>query len=449
MYCPNCGFKNSDEMRFCGNCGNELPAPLPGKGPAECANCGAELPAGIKFCGVCGAAVGAAPIPYVPPSPVQAQPLPSAAPVSVPAPVSTPLSAPAPEAEKKPEKKKIGIKKHLIQFAVWFVVGSILTIIWVFIQPQISALRTAYGRNPQVAEAAAQSYIDENFPQLSYAARSTTFSTIDGIPTYVVDFINTDVDDPYGVRLLVDRITLEVKLYQTENMSQQPSAATTSSQPATNPAVQSSSQFQLPAVASLLLTNPQLVESTDFTTFTAEGWSGTDNVVLETGQGGLLELPGSPSSTAYVASPPLAEGRGIIIRFKLTNSPNNLEMFLASGEWNTSSYRRLGVALYETSSFEPTVWKGAESRTDQISSPSLDGALTITTDHWYGLFVGSDTSGNLRVYVWDWENPAQYVWTSLHNGIVWDSLTWNFIIQDDKGTVSLDDYGVVAFGGFK
>ena len=25
MYCPKCGFKNSDEMRFCGQCGQELP----------------------------------------------------------------------------------------------------------------------------------------------------------------------------------------------------------------------------------------------------------------------------------------------------------------------------------------------------------------------------------------------------------------------------------------
>jgi adenylate cyclase len=49
MRCPACDFDNPDETRFCGSCGAAL--------GATCAACGAENPAGFRFCGSCGAAL--------------------------------------------------------------------------------------------------------------------------------------------------------------------------------------------------------------------------------------------------------------------------------------------------------------------------------------------------------------------------------------------------------
>lgn len=51
MQCPNCGFENPEQMKFCGNCA----APLKKK----CPNCGFENPPGFKFCGECGTSLTA------------------------------------------------------------------------------------------------------------------------------------------------------------------------------------------------------------------------------------------------------------------------------------------------------------------------------------------------------------------------------------------------------
>ena len=62
--CNNCGFDNSDDMKFCVNCGTEI-----GQN-AVCGNCGAPLKDDVKFCGNCGAAVAPA---YAPAPIVQAE----------------------------------------------------------------------------------------------------------------------------------------------------------------------------------------------------------------------------------------------------------------------------------------------------------------------------------------------------------------------------------------
>jgi hypothetical protein len=439
MYCPNCGFKNSDGMRFCGNCGNELPAVLPGKGPLKCAKCGAELRPGVKFCGTCGAEVA------VPPT-TQA-----ATPIALPTPVPAPSSAQATADKKKARDKKIGIKGYLVRFLVWMVVGVLAVVAWNLLQPQRDALLTVFGRNPKAAEAAAQVFINENIPDLSYAERTVTFSMVDGVPVYVVDFFDNNAEIPYGARLLVDRITLEVQVYQTANMVEVQSTTTDASQVETTmtPSAQVSSPFELPATADQLLTNPQVDLSYDLSTLPTDGMLAWNYVGLAPGQAGLLELPSNDPSNTYIVFSPIAEAHGAVIRFKLADAPNSFQAFLAKGELNTDSYLRFGVTLGQGGTFEPSAWKGTENRSDLVSNTNMEGSLAVTTDQWYGLFVGSDSSGNLRVYIWDWENPAQYVWNSLHRGITWDDHNWSLVIHVDSGTVFLDDYAVVSFDGFK
>jgi class 3 adenylate cyclase/predicted ATPase len=48
MRCPNCGFDNPEEMKFCGECGTPLQL------QRRCARCGSENPPRFKFCGACG-----------------------------------------------------------------------------------------------------------------------------------------------------------------------------------------------------------------------------------------------------------------------------------------------------------------------------------------------------------------------------------------------------------
>lgn len=49
--CSNCGHKNTDDVKFCQECGT----PLAGADPKRCTTCGVQLSAGTRFCGECGA----------------------------------------------------------------------------------------------------------------------------------------------------------------------------------------------------------------------------------------------------------------------------------------------------------------------------------------------------------------------------------------------------------
>ena len=51
--CPNCGYENSEGMKFCNECGTKL-----GSQKTFCTSCGAELQNGARFCGECGARQG-------------------------------------------------------------------------------------------------------------------------------------------------------------------------------------------------------------------------------------------------------------------------------------------------------------------------------------------------------------------------------------------------------
>lgn len=77
MQCPNCGFDNRADARFCKQCGYALPSsappptpapappPAPSSAPAlpltVCPQCGAPLKAGARFCARCGQAVSEQP----------------------------------------------------------------------------------------------------------------------------------------------------------------------------------------------------------------------------------------------------------------------------------------------------------------------------------------------------------------------------------------------------
>jgi hypothetical protein len=49
--CPECGYKNPGDVKFCQECGASLAV----AGPRHCVACGVELAAGTRFCGACGA----------------------------------------------------------------------------------------------------------------------------------------------------------------------------------------------------------------------------------------------------------------------------------------------------------------------------------------------------------------------------------------------------------
>ena len=51
--CPNCGSKNSHNVKFCGECGSPLNA-QPVRPQGLCPSCGTQNAPGTRFCGECG-----------------------------------------------------------------------------------------------------------------------------------------------------------------------------------------------------------------------------------------------------------------------------------------------------------------------------------------------------------------------------------------------------------
>lgn len=56
MQCPQCGFENRDDARFCKRCGHGLQAVSP-SAPSHCPACGAVLKPAARFCARCGQAI--------------------------------------------------------------------------------------------------------------------------------------------------------------------------------------------------------------------------------------------------------------------------------------------------------------------------------------------------------------------------------------------------------
>ena len=57
MNCPNCGFENPSNLRFCGACGTRL--------TTACAECGFANPLSFHFCGMCGTRLNLEPAPLL------------------------------------------------------------------------------------------------------------------------------------------------------------------------------------------------------------------------------------------------------------------------------------------------------------------------------------------------------------------------------------------------
>ena len=59
MRCPECGFDNPDDTKFCTNCGSKLEAAAPPPTPTAptnlCPQCGSEIRPEARFCDQCGA----------------------------------------------------------------------------------------------------------------------------------------------------------------------------------------------------------------------------------------------------------------------------------------------------------------------------------------------------------------------------------------------------------
>jgi hypothetical protein len=139
---------------------------------------------------------------------------------------------------------------------------------------------------------------------------------------------------------------------------------------------------------------------------------------------------------------PLAAGQGFYISFELSDGPSyGVEFFASKGVDN----RHFGTGLYGG-----TLFSINDDGTDfSQSGQFLHDYVEITTEHWYGLFIGVGLQGQRRLLAWDWEDPSQTMWLDEDDSSGWEKGAWYFNTQVDNGTVYLNDFTVIKFEGFK
>ncbi|MCU0522185.1 MAG: hypothetical protein MUF84_16015, partial [Anaerolineae bacterium] len=107
-------------------------------------------------------------------------------------------------------------------------------------------------------------------------------------------------------------------------------------------------------------------------------------------------------------------------------------IFLDSGTWNTSNYRRWGVNI--TSS---------QITTEQYTGASTTGSWThlmaYTPGTWYRILIKIGDDGELLVAVWERDNPAEHAVLSQQNA-AFGSKNWAFKAQVYSGVAWLDNY---------
>ena len=177
MKCVACNHDNRLGIKFCENCGNQLPqAQATGSTERYCPNCGQTSAINASFCSSCGTNFS----------------------VILPA-----------------QKKQYSFWKSLGRTTAWTVGSFIIVFLVLNILGIRQTLSPVLSDHTAKAELLAIDFVQENYPELANAERSAYIANIQGTDFYVVDFVLNDPLKPaMGVRILVDRLLRAVFTYE-------------------------------------------------------------------------------------------------------------------------------------------------------------------------------------------------------------------------------------------
>jgi hypothetical protein len=205
--------------------------------------------------------------------------------------------------------------------------------------------------------------------------------------------------------------------------------------------------YPVPTILQKSLVNPRIDNLETFDHWTRNGWSYiSENVSVVSDGGNILQLPGTPDWGTVAALPAFRQNQGALTKFKLSGSSFNIEFHLIQNEWNTPAYKRFGGLLCcKTNTIKTAIQEGTDTH---LYDQAMSGTLVFNPDHWYGLFIGADTTGGFRFLAWDWEDAGKYAWYEYQGGNAWANGEWIFEVPVDTGTVFLDDFSIISFDGF-
>jgi len=177
MNCSNCGFQNRPDVRFCEQCGNQMPQEQASETTGRfCPNCGQPNSLKSNFCSSCG----------------------------------TNFSLVVPEGKSSPS-----FWASIGKTSAWVLGSFLITFLALNIWGVFQTLSPVLEDHTAEAEILAIDFVREHYPELSKAERTAYIANVQGTDYYVVDFVlNEPSKPPAGVRVLVDRLLRAVFAYE-------------------------------------------------------------------------------------------------------------------------------------------------------------------------------------------------------------------------------------------
>jgi RHS repeat-associated protein len=154
--------------------------------------------------------------------------------------------------------------------------------------------------------------------------------------------------------------------------------------------------------------------------------------------GGVLQVVGNGSWTNYAYRPGTGSaGEVIRFAFKTTDVNTSTPLYLQSGTFNTSTYRRWGVY----------VMGGVLQREYyQGTTRSVKSLMGVSANTWYEVALRLNGMGGFQVMAWKRGEAAVWGADSVQFASGWEGLSWTYVAQAYNGTLQVDDYQEQAGG---
>lgn len=191
------------------------------------------------------------------------------------------------------------------------------------------------------------------------------------------------------------------------------------------------------------LVNPKVLFYEDFGDWQNHEWYTSTNVKTVNDGGTVLMVPGVEGLKAYLCSQQFYQNRGLLTKIKFSGQAYQMEFFISQNQWAAPDYMRFGGSIYFTDRLQTNIWAGTNN---DLSNILMDGALRYTSDRWYGLFIGQDSSGNFLISSWALDDPGEeYTGYSIKKTGAWTSGLWNSCFQIGAGTLYVDDFIILSY----
>jgi hypothetical protein len=136
------------------------------------------------------------------------------------------------------------------------------------------------------------------------------------------------------------------------------------------------------------------------------------------------------------------DNSGILMLFRIQEG-TSANLFINTGMWETSDYRRWGLDIGNTS-FQKTLWEGWDGQGWKWLSENFPTKL-LQPGKWYYLFIRLGDAGQVTMKVWDKDDPSRHADFQRNMGSTWAKRKWVSMFQVYKGTLEIDEYQEMIF----